>query len=189
MIDNICDMKKQLTVLACATVIVAASAAGLSAQDLKGWNEVSVGARRHTLNSVFGDLPFKNGDYSYGVAWQYHEDDVFFELGVDYSPDVDGTDFVITPRLNLIGTDNIFGARGTEGFWRGGIGICDTYNHPKTGEADWTGYYWQFLLGIRIPISSVGLEARTYYVFKRWSELNQFDAGDLEFGLSLSLPF
>lgn len=171
-------------------ILVAASAADLFAQQRKSWNEVSVGARRHVESSVLSDiLPFEDGDFSYGVSWQYNEDEVYWQLLVDYTPGIEGTDFVITPRLNLMGTDSLFGTKGMPGFWRGGIGVCASYIDPKSADTDWSDIYWQFLLGVRIPIAGVSLDLQSFYPFERWSELNQFDVDDLEFGVSLSLPF
>ena len=70
-------------------------------------HSLSVGGRYHTENTVFTDLPYGNGDISYGLAYTFAEEHVGLKLGADFSPDVSGTrdaphtnktDYVISPQ-------------------------------------------------------------------------------------------
>lgn len=144
---------------------------------------LSVGARLHSQHSVFTELPYGDDDVSYLLAWEGHEEDGYWQIAVDYAPDVSGiptTDYVITPQLNLIWNDGIF---------IGGLGGLQSYvSDSATGE-DWTDFYWQFTLGLRIPLGGLALAVQTYYVFDKWDELDQFEGKDLDYGVLLSYAF
>ena len=148
---------------------------------------VNLGIYRHVDHSTFTELPFHDGDFSYGVAYEIHEGGAFWQLGVDMTPSFKGTngaesvtDYAITPQLNLIFTDRLLMA---------GVGILSSYVKPKEGDADWMDPYWQFILGLDIPLGRITLDLYSCYVFKQWDKLNDFDAKDIEFGGRLGFKF
>ena len=149
-----------------------------------GQSAVTAGVRRHAEHSVFTDLPYGNGDLSYALGYELHEQNALWQLAADYAPDITGTNnvhAVFTPQLNLLFKDKI---------WRAGVGLLDSYIERKGDEQNgWTSPYWQFILGVNIPINKFSLGAAAYYPFAHWSELSQFDVRDLDYGVSLSYTF
>jgi len=153
-------------------------------------HSLSVDGRYHTENTVFSDLPYDNGDISYGLAYTFAEEYVALKLGADFSPDVSGTrdapntnktDYVITPQANIIIKDRIF---------RGGVGILTSYIRDDKGTDAWLDLYWQMMLGLCIPIyKSISLEGNVYYVLERWDKITEFRLKELEYGLWLNYNF
>ena len=149
---------------------------------------LTVGVRRQVDHSAFVELPYGDGDLSYLLAYEYHEQAAFWQLGASYTPEVSGTnttdaavDSVITPQLNLIFKDKI---------WRAGLGVLDGYQQaPSGGTNDWTGIYWQFIVGAEVPVRKFSVGVQAFYTFHRWQDLNEFDAKDIEYGGSLSYHF
>jgi hypothetical protein len=139
---------------------------------------LGVGVRTHALSSTFEDYPYDDGDLSYGIAYEYHESAAYWQLGVDFADNANRTntiDTVITPQLNLIFKDNI---------WRGGAGILGSYitysSEDPEAEDEWTDLYYQFLLGISIPVGSIAIDVFAAYPFADWGDLGDFEAGDIE---------
>lgn len=157
-------------------------------------HSLNLGARYHTAHHNFDKSPFGNGDISYLLAYTYAEKIAAWQLGVDFAPDISGTmlmagervigreeiDYVVTPQLNLIFIDRCF---------RGGVGVKTSYIRAEE-ENFWLDPYWQFLLGINIPLlKRFDLDLSTSYVFQRWDYLDKFDFRDLEYLLSLNIKF
>lgn len=146
-------------------------------------SKYSLGVRQHIDHSVYSELPFGDGDLSYGIAYEFHENEVFWQVALEYAPDLSGTnslDYAITPQVNLIMED---------GIWRGGLGLLKTYVAGDDND-DWTDLYWQFLFGVHFGTSTKPeLNVYANYVFESWSDLGDFDGKDIEFGLWLSFPF
>ena len=142
-----------------------------------------VGAKYHRLHSSFKELPYDDGDISYSVAYEYHDEDAFWQLACDVTPEFksrDDLEYGMTPQLNLLATDRIF---------QGGLGILSTYTHGDTG-GNWMDMYWQFILGVSIPLPGpFTLEANAYYVFDEWGHVSDFDFGDVEYGAYLGYRF
>ena len=141
-----------------------------------------VGARYHRLNSSFKELPYDDGDISYSAAYEYHNEDAFWQLACDVTPDLKSRsdlDYAVTPQLNLLATDRIF---------QGGLGILSTYTHGDAG-GNWLNPYWQFILGLSIPLGSFTVEANAYYVFDQWGNLGDFNARSIEYGAYFGYRF
>lgn len=144
--------------------------------------------RYHTEHSAFEDLPFDKGDLSGVLAYEYHESEAYWQLGLGYAWDPSGSredfadpDYVITPQINLILKD---------GLWEGGVGALRSYTKFDDGSSDWTSLYWQFILGVRLPaIAGFDLSVASFYTFDRWGNLSDFSSRDLEFGAKLSYRF
>lgn len=149
----------------------------------KGGHEFCLGARQHVDHSTYTELPFNDGDLSYGIAYEYHEGQAYWQIALDYAPDITGTNFVdsvLTPQLNLIFEDRA---------WRGGLGILTSYI-VSDDDDDWTDIYWQFLFGIHLGMSkNIQLDVFAYYPFEGWAEIGEFDGKDIEFGGWLHFPF
>jgi hypothetical protein len=144
---------------------------------------VGLGARWHVQHSAFEDLPFEDGDLTYTLGYEYHDKAGYWQLLLGYTPEVgegDLVDYVITPQLNLIIQDRIFLA---------GTGILGSYVESKDEGGDWTSVYWQFMLGFEIPLGAVKLEILAYYPFEGFSDLDEFDFSDIEYGGSLKYYF
>ena len=172
-------MKKTLGLLALGGLLAAAQPTLVL-----GESAITAGVRRHAEHSVFTDLPFSQGDLSYALGYELHEKNALWQLAADYAPDVTGTNnvqAVFTPQLNLMFKDR---------FWRAGVGLLESYIDRKDGGEDgWTNPYWQFILGVNIPIQKFSLGAAAYYPFAHWGDLDQIDVRDLDYGVSLSYTF
>jgi len=145
-------------------------------------NRFSVGVRRHADHSVYTELPFDDGDLSYGIAYEIHEEQAYWQLAVEYAPDISGTnpvDFAVTPQLNLLFKDRC---------WLGGLGVLTSYVAGDDGD-EWTDLYWQFIFGLQLGTSrKPEIDVLAYYPFENWSDIGDFDAQDIEFGLWLCFP-
>jgi len=145
-----------------------------SAISAKSPHSISVGGRQHVDHSVFTDLPFSDGDISYSLGYEYHEPSGYWQIALDYTPEIDDdetVDYVLTPQLNLVITDKI---------WRGGVGILKSLIESED-DSDWTDLYWQILLGVSIPVGKINIEANGVYAFEDWDELSELDSDDIEF--------
>lgn len=159
-----------------------------------GENYLGVNGRYHTDHSVFTDLPYDNGNLSYGLAYEYAEKAAIWQLGMDFASHVTGardpdngatnavgTDYVLTPQFNLIIRDKIF---------RGGAGILASYLRDDDGGDDWIAPYWQLQLGLSFPVfQRFSLDISTYYVYERWDKLPDFKPQDLEYGAWVKYKF
>jgi hypothetical protein len=149
-----------------------------------GPHAAALGARVQVEHSVFEELPFGDNDLTYALAYEYHEKIGYWQAAVAFTPDIDGAgsvDYAITPNLNLIFKDKI---------WRGGIGLLASYLDGGDDGTDWTDAYWQFILGVSVPLAGrLSLDVHSYYVFENWDALDEFDVDDLEFGGWLSFSF
>lgn len=172
---------KKTTVALFVLIIVAGTTLGAGRAGRSG---LSAGARYHVDHSVYEELPFDAGDMSYGLAYEYRERQALWQVAMNYAPHIGGAtndiDYVMTPQLNLIFTDNN---------WRGGTGILKSYIKDEVLGGDWTDVYWQFLFGFQTPVSRMKFDFQAFYVFNHWDELSEFDFGDVEFGGWLSLDF
>jgi hypothetical protein len=141
-----------------------------------------LGGRYHADHSIFEELPY-DGDMSYGLCYQWHEGGAYWQVALNYAPEVTGTneaDYVITPQLNLVFSDNA---------WRAGVGALTSYVEYENGDDDWFDVYWQFLLGLQIPFFGMKVDAQAYYVFEEWNEIEEFEFEDLDYGVWLTFNF
>ena len=153
--------------------------------NLKDWDAVSIGAKKHVESSVSRESIFAEDDISYRLGYEYHESDGAWQIVLDYCPSVEGSDqieYLLTPELNVMFKDKE---------WRtsGGVGILKTLVKTQT-ESEWTDLYWQLLLSINLPLSrEITLDLNAFYFFDSWNNLNDFDSDDLEYGASLVYKF
>lgn len=142
---------------------------------------VGLGARYHQKHSEFISLPYADGDLTYDVAYEIHEENAMLQFVCGYTPEFDehpDLNYGITPEANLLMKDGIF---------QGGLGVLSTYTE---GDGEWMDMYWQWVLGLNVPLSkNFSLQANAYYVFEDWGSLNKFDFGDVEFGGYLGYKF
>ncbi len=152
------------------------------ARPSQGANQLTFGGRYHSEQEELSEIPFGEADIAYGIAYEYHEHAAAWQLGATYCSDVTGdktVDYVITPEVNLITKD---------GFWRGGIGILYSYL-DREDDKDWVGPYWQFLLGVDIPLFGIDVQARTYYDFENFGDLDEFGLDKIDYGAWVSFSF
>lgn len=143
---------------------------------------IGMGVRSHVLHTEFEEYPFDEGDLSYVVGYEYHDQAGYWQFLVGYTPDVgDGTvvDSIITPQLNLLIQDRA---------WLAGVGILGSYVETEL-ETDWTDIYWQVMLGFELPLPIFKLELLAYYPFESWSTFGDFDTDDIEFGALAKFMF
>ena len=137
---------------------------------------VVAGIRRHSEHSEFEELPFERRDMSYGIAWEVHDANGYWQLGVNYTPDVghatNDVKYVATPFINLMLKDK---------GWLAGVGVLSSYIVTEE-DKDWTSLYWQMMLGFSVPVGNFEIDVMGYYPFKSWSKLRDFSTRDLEFG-------
>jgi hypothetical protein len=172
-------MKTKLVLKLGIWMVVLGMCSGVLAAD---GSSVSLGVRHHSGHSVVPEIPFEEGDWSYCVAYEYHEDTGCWQLVLDFSPEVGGSagiDYVLTPEMNLIFSDSSF---------KLGMGILASYVSSDTLD-DWTDMYWQFLAGFDLELGGLDFDLMTYYVFEDWGELGDFDTKDLEYGAWINFPF
>ena len=163
--------------------LIAVLAFTISSVHARDGQTFAVGARLHTDHSDFLELPFDEGDISYAAAYEYHEDNAYWQIAVTFTPDPSGTpatENVITPALNLIIED---------GFWRGGIGALASLFEDATGKDEWSNVYYQLMLGIHAPLFGLQWDIMAYYVAETFSDLGGIDTDDLEYGAWVLFPF
>jgi hypothetical protein len=172
----------QTTLLLALLGSAAITASGASPEQHHG---LGAGVRVLQHHDHFADLPYDGGDLAYGLAYEYHEAMALWQIACFYAPTVGDentvVNYVITPELNLMFKDSI---------WRGGLGILDSYIDSDITGGDWTDVYWQFILGLDIPLGrSIHLVAQAHHVFETWGEAGQVDVGEFEYTGWLSYRF
>ncbi len=142
---------------------------------------VDLGARYHVKHSEFISLPYADGDWTYGVAYEIHEENALLQLACGYTPEFDDNkdlEYGITPEANLLLKDGVY---------QGGLGVLSTYT---AGDSQWMDMYWQWVLGLNIPLGKrLSIQANAYYVFEDWGSLGKFHFSDIEFGGYLGYKF
>lgn len=165
-------------------VLVTAGFCGAAFAARPKHSAIDAGVRYHQDHSAYEALPFGDGDLSYTLGYEYHLKDYYLQMGADFCPDATGTndvDFVATPELNLFATD---------GAWEAGVGIRDSYISDKNDtNEDWTGIYWQLILGVTLPVFSIPVRLQALYPFESWGDISDFEFGDIEYAASLKLAF
>ncbi len=165
-------MKTNTLILLSGLVLLLALAIG---NESRAGNVLSLGGRYHQAHSAFTDLPYGDGDLSYGALYEVREGDSTVQLGCSMTPefeDRDDIDYAVTPELNLMFIDRIF---------QGGVGILSSYLSKTEEDSEWMDLYWQLLLGLRMDLSkSVSLQVSASYVFESWDDLGDFDFEDVE---------
>lgn len=149
-----------------------------------GSQVLDLGARYHTTHSAFSALPFSDGDLTYDLGYEIHDENGFIQLICGYTPDFKDhkdIDFGITPEANLLFTDGVF---------EGGLGVLSTYTQGGVEGDNWMDLYWQWILGVTLPLGDrFTLQANACYVFKSWDRLKDFDVGDIDYAAYLGLKF
>jgi len=165
-----------------SAVLVSLVCCSLTADAARRRGKFGAGARRHNEHSQIEDLPFDDGDISYGLAYEYYDGPRIWQLGVNYAPGpgTNDIDYVLTPQLNLMMKDNA---------WLGGLGILGSLVEPEEGDGEWTDVYYQFMMGLELPIGGLNVKAFVYYPFDDWGELEEFDTDDLDYGAWVIFDF
>lgn len=144
---------------------------------------LNVSAQYHHVRPDFKDYPYGDGDVSYMLAWETHNEDALIQFGASVCPtfeDNEAIDYAITPEMNLLLKDRVF---------RGGLGILSTYTKTDT-EDKWMDMYWQFLLGMSFDVAKrLSLDGYAVYPFKDWGDLSEFRGGDVEYRAGLTWHF
>lgn len=169
-------MKNNALATATALLLAAYPLRQASAQSS---GSLAVGSRYHVDHSAYEALPF-TGNFSAAAAYEFHDEAGYWQVALDYVPAFMGSnavDAVYTPQLNLVFND---------GIWRGGAGVLNSYVDQADSTDPWTGFYWQFMAGINLPLQKLDFDLMVFYVFENWRTLREFDLKDLEFGVWLN---
>lgn len=178
-------------VLTCSLMIGATALA-----ESKPSSALGVGVRHHMAQSSYTDYPFEDGDLSYGLSYEIRDAAGCWQLAVDYAADTaedqaNSADHVVTPQINMLLQDS---------FWRGGLGIGANYiqytdealeaseSDENTGdvlEDGWNDIFYQFLLGVSLPLGPVSLDVLAAYPFDNWGDLGDFKGNNIEVALWL----
>lgn len=147
-------------------------------------NRFSVGVRYHGTNEAVNTIPFRDNDRSYSLAYEYHEDAGYWQMGVLYTPEIDAddnVDSVLTPYVNLIFKSDM---------WHIGVGLLKS-RIEQTDGTHWSDVYWQLITGISIPFPSrISFTIYAFYLFEHWGDVvDDFDSDALEWGGTLSFSF
>lgn len=171
-------------------LMICTSAFGISEiplpEDESRSHVINFTARFHREHSEFESMPYGESDMGWLLAYEFHEGIGFWQTGVEFSnrpSKIQWVDYVLTPQLNLIFKDRIY---------RAGLGIRWNYlkSRDPNFETNWSDLYWQFSIGLAYPVwRRLELGAYSYYVFEEWSELGEFNVGDIEYGISISYRF
>lgn len=145
-----------------------------------GRHAASGSVRIHREHSDILSWPYEDGDLSLGAAYEYREEHAFVQLQLDWAPNPSGAevDYVLTPRANVLAKDQ---------FLIGGLGINNSYIRDE--DPNWTGLDWQLILGLQHEADKFIVGILAYYPFDDWSKISEFRWNDIEYGLSLALPF
>ena len=143
-----------------------------------------LGARFHQTHSQFVSLPYADGDWTYEAGYEIHEENALLQFVCGYTPefaDHKDIEYGITPEANLLLKDGLF---------QGGLGVLSTYTRDGAGKGDWMDLYWQWVLGLNVPLGkNFSIQANAYYVFENWGSLGKFKVGDIEYGGFLGYKF
>ncbi len=144
---------------------------------------LSLSGRYHRDQPDFAEYPFGDGDLSYMVAWETHNEDALIQIGADVCPvfdDNEAVDYAVSPQFNLLLKDRIY---------RGGLGVLSTYTKGDD-EDEWMDMYWQFLLGLSFELpAKLSLDAYAIYPFKDWGSLGDFGVDHIEYSAGLAWHF
>ncbi len=139
--------------------------------------------RFHKTHSNFEDLPFKEGDKTYTISYEYHEGIGYWLLGVGFTPELEedeSIEKIITPQLSLVFKDRIY---------RAGVGILKSYVSDEDELVQDTDIYYQFNIGINIPIfSKFSVDVNSLYSFEKWSDI-KFKFKDVDYGVTINFTF
>jgi hypothetical protein len=158
-----------------------------SAQAVPSPSRLQAGARFNSGHSGFLDRPF-DGDWSYGLAYEYHEQQAYFQLGLQYAPKASRQDTEYGPDIDAVWTPE-FNLIFTDGTWRYGAGILNSQVRTSEG-GEWTGVYWQFILGVTLGgRGSFAIDLTAFYAFDKWNHLDDFAFDDIDAGIGVSMAF
>jgi hypothetical protein len=150
-----------------------------------GASAIALGIRQHSDYLGAPNLPYGEGDLSYLVAYEYHEGNAYWQIGLGYTPHstttstVEKVESVMTPQIHLLLKDRIF---------YGGLGLMRSY--VRREESHWTDFVWQLQFGAHFPLSEAfDLQLAAYYLFEEWGDIGDFNTDNVELGMSLSYRY
>lgn len=177
-------MKTILVVLVAALTLAVPV---IAADDSDVTQALLFGVHYHVASHVVPQYSYDK-DYSYLLAYEYHNASAYWQLAVGYAPKVSGTnnvDYLFTPQINLIFKD---------GYIRGGVGVLWDYrefNDESTSakSSKWTDAYWQLLLGVGLPLGKITIDFFATYPFHDFDSFDNFKAEDIEYGGWIGFTF
>jgi hypothetical protein len=134
-----------------------------------------------------------DGDWSYGLVYEYREPQAMFQIIMSGAPNVgykgffDGVDYsqtsidtVWTPEFNMIFT---------EGAWTGGMGVLKHLVRSENG-GQWSPVFWQFLLGFTLgQRAGFAMDVTACYEFRSLTKASDMNVDQLDVRISLTKAF
>ncbi len=158
---------------------VALLTAGSSFADSSVSKAVNAGIRVHQDHSFFEEYAYGDGDISFKMDYRIVRAPGFVEIGTLVTPDAtgqSGLSTVFTPGISAMLSDNNL---------YGGLSILRSFDDSLSTLTDW---YWQFGLGYAWNYSdTLAIEFGTAYPFEGFDDFSEFDAGDLEYVISITV--
>ncbi|OGV62162.1 MAG: hypothetical protein A2498_14095 [Lentisphaerae bacterium RIFOXYC12_FULL_60_16] len=129
-------------------------------------------------------IPVTSDEGAAVLAYEFHENNAFWQLAVNYLPRIDGTnglDYAVTPEINLVYKQSA---------WQMGVGVYNHHVWDAEGEHDWAGTLWQIMLGLNIPLGrSLSLDLSTFYATPKLDQLQDFDTKHLDYRILATFTF
>ena len=135
------------------------------------------------------DVPF-DGDWSYGLVYEYREPQAYFQLVMSYAGKVSFTnefdgksgaiEAIWTPEFNIMFTQSS---------WAGGLGVLKHLVRREDGGV-WSPVFWQFLVGLNLgQRSAIALDLMACYQFESWGEVKEINIRDVDIRISVTHAF
>ena len=167
-------MKNTLIVFIVGSFVFLSITAGARAQTSS--SRVGFAFRQHNPDSTLESVTFGD-DLSYMLAYEWEEQQAFWQIAVDYAPEIDTTNSVnsiITPQLNLLFKDK---------GWLGGIGVLSSLIEEDSGEDDWSDAYYQLIIGFSLPVFGLKFNISAYYQFDSFSDIESFEEDNIDYAV------
>ncbi len=168
---------QKLPIIALAFLAVVSTAAAQT------YTSALVGARRHRIGLLAGELPYAQNDYSGVAAVRFHDRDAWWQAGVGYAWDPSGNesaDYVLTPQAHLFFKGNLLLI---------GVGVLKSYVRDDTRKDKWSPVYYELAAGIEVPVGRAGVTFLANHPFRNWSDAGNVRERRIEYSVGLSLRF
>ncbi|MCK5851041.1 MAG: hypothetical protein KAH23_09010 [Kiritimatiellae bacterium] len=166
-------MKKTMIILFTGLFLFLSITTGAHAQ---GSSRVGFAFRRHNKDSALKSVKFGD-DLSYMLSYELEEQQAFWQIAVDYAPEIDTTnslESIITPQLNLLFKDK---------GWLGGVGVLWSLIEEESGEDEWSDAYYQLILGFSLPVLGLKFNISAYYQFDNFNDIESFEEENIDYAV------
>ena len=172
-VASMTGMKKTMIILFTGLFLFLSITTGAHAQ---GSSRVGFAFRRHNKDSALKSVKFGD-DLSYMLSYELEEQQAFWQIAVDYAPEIDTTnslESIITPQLNLLFKDK---------GWLGGVGVLWSLIEEESGEDEWSDAYYQLILGFSLPVLGLKFNISAYYQFDNFNDIESFEEENIDYAV------